>query len=309
MPDNSAFPVDPELTGIAIGYRNREMIADSVLPPIPAIGQSEFKWWYYPPEQSFTVPNTKVGRRSEVPEVNFEGEERTGSTEDWGLNHGLPQRDVDNAPEGSNPLGRVTEMLTQLIELDKEVRVAKQVFSASTYAAGNQVTLSSADKFSSADSDPLKLLLESLDAVIMRPNQITFGQGAWREFRMHPKVIKATNKNSGDAGAAAIEAVKELLEVQNIYVGRALVNTARPGQAANMQVAWGNHVALQYIDPLATNQFGTTFGYAVPYGNREAQQWFDKKIGLKGGTRVQVGESRTEIIAAPDLGYLIRDVI
>lgn len=307
MSEVSAFPVDPELTQIAIGYRNRAMIAGLVLPMIQPLGQSEFKYQYYPKDQSFTVPNTLVGRRSQVPEVEFKGSLVPASTEDYGLEHGLPQKDVDNAPEGANLLGRTTEWLTNLIELDREIRVARKVFNPDTYAASNKVTLSGSDQFNDPSSDPVKLLLESMDGVIMRPNHVTFGQGSWRNFRMHPKVVKATNRNSGDSGVAAREAVAELLEVEEIHVGRALVNNARIGQPANMQAAWGNHVAMLHIDPLANTQQGATFGFTAPYGNREASQWFDKNIGLKGGTRVRVGESLAEVVSAPDLGFFIQN--
>lgn len=307
MSDVSAFPVDPELTQIAIGYHNRDMIAGEVLPAIPPIGQSEFKYQYYPAEQSFTVPNTHVGRRSQVREVDFKGEMRTGSAEDYALEHGLPQKDIDNAPDGANLEGRTTEWLTNLIELDRELRVARRVFNPDTYAASNQVTLSGSDQFSHPDSDPIRVLLERMDTLILRPNELTFGQGAWRDMRMHPKVVKATNRNSGDSGVAAREAVAELLEVDKIHVGRALVNNARIGQPANMQTAWGNHIAMLHIDRLVGLQQGASFGFTVPYGHRETSQWFDKNIGRKGGTRIRVGESLAEVISAPSLGYFIQN--
>jgi len=305
----SAWPVDPELTQIAIGYRNREMIADRVLPRIPALGQSEFKYFFYALEQAFTVPNTLVGRRSATPEVYFKGEDRTASAEDFGLEHGLPQRDIDNAPEGQNPLGRVTEWLSNLIELDREIRVANLVFNPATYPTANKVTLAAGEKFTDAGSDPLRLMLESLDGVVMRPNRVVFGQGAWREFRQHPKIVKATHRNSGDSGVAAREAVAELLEVEEVIVGRALVNAARIGQPADLRVAWGNHVAMLHVDRLADNNQGATFGFTAPYGSRDAAQWFDRNIGAKGGTRVRVAESLKELVTAPDLGFFIEGAV
>lgn len=309
MSNASAWAIDPELTQIAIGYRNREMIADRVLPRISQLGQSEFKYQFYPMEQGFTVPNTLVGRRSQVPEVNFKSEERTAAAEDYGLEHALPQRDVDNAPEGTNPMGRVTEWLTNLIELDRELRVAQMVFNSNTYGTSNKVALSGADQFTDGSSDPVRLMLEKMDLVIMRPNRVVFGQGVWREFRQHPKVVKATNRNSGDSGVAAREAVAELLEVEEVIVGRALVNSARIGQPAQMQQAWGNHVAMLHIDRLADTQQGATFGFTAPYGQREGAQWFDRNVGTKGGTRVRVAESLAEVVSAPDLGFLIQNAI
>ena len=39
------FPIIPELTGIAIAYRNRAMIADLVLPRVTPVSKEEFKTW------------------------------------------------------------------------------------------------------------------------------------------------------------------------------------------------------------------------------------------------------------------------
>ncbi|MGV8796604.1 hypothetical protein ACV373_31930, partial [Pseudomonas aeruginosa] len=58
---NAPFPIDPELTAIAIAYRNGRMIADEVLPRVP-VGKQEFKFWKYDLAQGFTVPETLVGR-------------------------------------------------------------------------------------------------------------------------------------------------------------------------------------------------------------------------------------------------------
>ncbi|MFV9531212.1 hypothetical protein ACNUIM_32135 [Pseudomonas aeruginosa] len=67
---NAPFPIDPELTAIAIAYRNGRMIADEVLPRVP-VGKQEFKYWKYDLAQGFTVPETLVGRKSKPNEVEF----------------------------------------------------------------------------------------------------------------------------------------------------------------------------------------------------------------------------------------------
>ncbi|MUI52382.1 phage capsid protein, partial [Pseudomonas aeruginosa] len=137
---NAPFPIDPELTAIAIAYRNGRMIADEVLPRVP-VGKQEFKYWKYDLAQGFTVPETLVGRKSKPNEVEFSATDETSSTEDHGLDAPVPQADIDDAPTNYNPLGHATEQTTNLILLDREARTSKLVFNPNSYAAGNKRTL------------------------------------------------------------------------------------------------------------------------------------------------------------------------
>src|SRR5487761_2712532 len=63
--NTTAFPINPELTAIAIAFKNPEsqLIADLVLPRIPVA--KKFTYTVYDESQGFTVPDTKIGRRSE----------------------------------------------------------------------------------------------------------------------------------------------------------------------------------------------------------------------------------------------------
>ena len=51
---NYPFPIQQELTAIALAYSNRSYIADQVLPRVP-VGSREFKWLQYNRDELFTV--------------------------------------------------------------------------------------------------------------------------------------------------------------------------------------------------------------------------------------------------------------
>ena len=50
------FPTIPELVAITIAYRNQSYIADAVLPRVP-VGRQEFRYWLYPIEETFYLPD------------------------------------------------------------------------------------------------------------------------------------------------------------------------------------------------------------------------------------------------------------
>lgn len=303
------FPIQPELTAIAIGYRNKKLIADEVLPRVP-VGKEEFKYWKYDLAEGFTVPDTKVGRKSRPNEVEFSATDVTDSTDDYGLDDPIPNKDIDNAPENYDPLGRSTEQLTDIILLDREVRTSSLVFNSANYGVNNKVVLSGTDQFTDqANSDPIGVIMDSLDAMIMRGNAMTIGRTAFSALARHPDILKAVHANSGDKGIASREAIAALFELDEIFVGEARINTAKKGQAPTLQRAWGGHISLMYRDKLADTRHGTTFGFTAQFGNRIAGAQPDSDIGLRGGQRVRVGESVKELLTANDLGYFIENAV
>jgi len=306
---NAPFPIQPELTAIAIGYRNTRLIADNVLPRIP-VGKQEFKYLEYNLADGFTVPDTKVGRRGKVNEVEFSATEKTASTEDFGLEDPIPQADIENAPVNFDPVGRGVEGITDLLLLDREVRTAGIVFNANTYGVNNKITLSGTSQFSDfANSDPIGVIQASLDACIMRPNVMTIGRPAFSVLSRHPKLCKAIFGNNTDAGIVTAAQIAQLFELEEVLVGEAFLNTAKKGQTVALSRVWGKHISLTYRDKNASTRGRMSFGYTCQFGNRIAGAWEDKNIGLRGGQRVRVGESVKELICAPDLGYFIQNAV
>ncbi len=58
------FVVSPALAAIAVSWVNPMgwFIADRVMPRV-RVGDEQYKYDYFPPEQLLTVPDTTVGRR------------------------------------------------------------------------------------------------------------------------------------------------------------------------------------------------------------------------------------------------------
>lgn len=306
---NAPFPIQPELTQIALAYKNPQYIADMVLPRV-GVGKQEFKYLSHTKAENYTIPDTTVGRKGRPNEVEFTATEVDSSTIDYGLEVGVPFSDIENAPVNYNPLGRNVEGLAELMLLDREKRVADYVFTAGNYGSSNKETLAGNDQWSDyTNSDPIKKIMAALDAGFVRPNHMVIGQTAWTALRQHPKIMKATNKNSGDAGIAARQAIAELFELQDIYVGQGRYNSAKPGQTASYGRLWTDSCLLFYKNPTAMPNMGVTFGLTAQWGGRVAMQWEDRNIGLRGGQRVRVGESVKELIMASDCAYLFSDCV
>lgn len=319
MANPRPFVVDTALTAIAIGYVNPadSLIADRVLPRMP-VGGEKFKWLEYPIAEGLTVPDTLVGRKGRVNKIEFSATERTGSVDDYGLEDDIPQSDVDAAAQQRaaglsvyDPRGRAASMLTRLIELDREVRVAGLVFALGTYSASLRATLSGTSQWSDfANSAPIDVITAALDQPVMRPNTAVFGQATWTRLRQHPHVVNAIKGGNLNRGMVSREQFAELFELKEVLVGQSFLNTASKGQAATLARTWGKHAAFLYIDAATNTDVGNfTFGFTAQHGTRLAGSMENPNIGLKGGETIRVGETVKEIIAAQGAGYFFQNAV
>lgn len=311
------FPVNPVMTAVAIAYRNPDvaLIADAVLPRTPPLATKKFKYMTFDKAQGFTVPDTKVGRKSEPNVVEFGGAEVVDETQDYGLDDIVPNDDIEADNQGVDPRNLAVMNTTGLVQLDREVRVAGKVFAAATYPAANKVVLAGASQWSDAASDPLTAILTAMDGMLVRPNVLVLGRAVFTKLVTHAKIVQAIRNTAQGAGKATARELAELLEVQEVLIGEAWVNTAKKGQAAVMARAWGKHAAMLFRNraaiqaKTANNQNGVTFGFTAQFGDKVAGSIPEPKIGLRGSERIRSGESVKEVISAADTGYFFENAV
>jgi hypothetical protein len=305
------FPIQPELTAIAIAFRNQALVAERVLPSVP-VGTQEFKYLQHNLAEGITLPDTKVGRGSRPNQVEFSATELTDACRDYGLDDPIPNADLENAPSNYDPKAVAAEYLAGLIDLDREVRTATKVTTAASFAAANKATLAGASQWSHADANPVSAILTAFDGMPIRPNCLLLGQAVWTALRQHPKVLAAVfpgGGNAGSGGVASRQAVADLLEIEDLIVGSSWQNTAKKGQTANRTRVWGKFALGFYRPQRITSAREMAFGFSAQWGERIAGEIPDQNLGLRGGVAVRVGESRSETVACWDAGYLWSDAV
>ena len=321
------FPRDPVRTAVVQTFTQPGLIADDVLPPTSPLGDSKFKWYEYSKDDAYTVPSTALGRTGRPEQVEFGAVEHNDATDHHGLLDMVPVEDVDAASgEGLvDPGTFAAMMLAELLMLAREKRVADLVFSPATYGADYRKELDNNTDFKAADSDPWGVMEEALSTPLVRPNLVVFGQAAWTAFRRHPKVLAAVNVQSGaDAGLARREAVAEVLEVEEIKVGRSRIATSRQGQDLELARVWGAAAACIYRGAYAMSgesgdagserqmmtpppaQKPRTFGFTAVYQPLESLARRVEGRGIKGVEEIVVRESCKEVVSGGSaFGYLV----
>lgn len=320
---NRPFVVDPVLTAIAIGYRNPSAfyIADAVSPRY-GVGGETFKWLEYPLEEGFNIPDGRVGRRGRVQQLEFGGEDREATVEDFGFDVPIPNSDIRAAAAARaaklsayDPEAHSVELLADTLLNIREVRVARQFFNAANYSAGRKIVLAGGNQFSDyVNSDPIGVIKTGLESTLVyRPTDMAMGRSVWSKLSSHPKIVNAIKGGTVTSGMVTIEQFTELFAgegIKRVHVGDSWYNVAKPGQAVNLQRAWGKSISLFHQNPVARPEGGgITFALTAEFGGKVAGRIEDPDIGLEGGYRIRNGERVKELIVAKDVGYLIESAV
>ncbi len=306
---NSPLIIVPTLCAVAIKYRQKNFIADKIMPRV-TVDTQEFIYAKDRMQDWITPVETFVGRTGQVNELaNSQQDPTYLATRDNGLDEKVPNRDAKNGPQES-ALMRSTQRVMGLVELRREMRVSTMVMTAGNY--GFSTTLAGTSQWSDyANSNPLDVLLSNLDKPFMRPNKVIMGRDVWTKISQHPKVIEGAFWAGAQAGKVTKEQVAALLEVDEIIVGDGWYNSAAKGQAMAQTRLWGKFCAGIYqseadkIDP----QGGNSWGFTAQFGQRIAGTIIDPDVGMYGGVKVRAGESVREVIPAPEFGFLLSSVI
>lgn len=311
MPNEiGAFPRDRQLTTIAIAYKNPDvaLVADAVFPRKP-VNLKNFDYVTYPDGQMYTVPDTRVGERSKMSSSELTGTKVPAYTEDNGHSTTLTADDVSQAPPGFDPRTSATEYCTNIVLLAREVRAAALAFDATKYGADFKQDVSATHLWSDyTDGDPLSDIIAGLDAALMRPNVLLFGQAVWSKLRSHPKIVQAVKGTAATAGLVTRQEVADLFEVQEVLVGSSFVNTKKAGQQPVLARVWGKHALAFYRDSSVTTAGGITFGITAQLGTRIAGSK-PVDVGLNGGIEVRAGESVKELIVAPSAAFFFENAV
>lgn len=322
MSQKAPFIIQPHLSAIAITFRNEEHIGDQVLPHI-SVDSPEFKYTLFEKGDAFTVPDTRVGRKGRPNEIDWSASEETESVDDHGLEGTVPYRDVRAAAAAGrgrvDPIARNVELVTSLVDLAREKRVADTVFNTASYAAANKTDVSDTAEnqwdFYGDDTDPasdvIGQIVTARDDMIVAPNVFVLGNKVASALRRHPSILKAFNGTLGDTGMVPLQYLADLFDFKRILIGKSRINTAKKGQDVSLARLWGNHASMLYLDPtkVTAKEGGLTFGFTADWGGRIAGTREDPDIGLLGGTRTRVGEMQKQLVVCNEAGFYFENAI
>jgi len=198
------------------------------------------------------VENTRVGPKSVTPTFEFGfGDELTYSTEAYGLKALVTRKEMQRSDLPISADKDTMEALTELLAIDREVRVATAMLNTSTFTS---VTLAAGTQWSAkATSTPIDDIETAVvavrDASAFLPNVIIADWEVFYRLVNHPDVV-ASNNLVGKGPLkreAVLTVIANWLGLKPI-VGQAMYNTSL-GATASLSKTWANDVFIGYINP------------------------------------------------------------
>lgn len=296
--------VDPVLSNVSVAYKNESYIAEMLLPVFSVQKQTGK---YYKFDKS-ALRRNKTLRAAGAAANEVEHGLTTDSfiTQDHALKEKIPFEVIDQADNALSPESDATEAVTEMLLVDKEIALATQM--SDTAVITQNVTLSGTDQWSDYDnSDPfddIRTAINTVQAAIgKRPNTLVFGQATFNKLVDHPDIVDRIKYSM--AGAVTPELIARLFDVQYVFIGSAVQNTAVEGQTDSLAYIWGKHAWACYIAP-SVRLKQVTLGYHFSYKTREAEKWDD---GDAKARYVRVHDNYVAELVAPEAAYLIKNAV
>ena len=310
MPVMNDLHIDQALTNISIGYKNDAYIADLIFKPVSVNKRSD-KYYVYGKER-FRQVDDRRAPGSEANEVNWRLSNDQYYAEGHALRHPISDEEVQNADDIFTLQSDATELLTDMILLNKEVDAASKLLNPDNFDSGLSVALST--KWSDySNSNPIVDIEEAKQEVHkrsgLRVNTLVISEPVLSVLKVHPKLIEQVKYTQ--LGVLTVDLIKTLFGVDQILVGSALKSTAtNPGQSDVLNYIWGNSAVLAYVPPTPGKKT-PAIGYSFMW-NKDGQgavnvrSWYDQ---ARRATITEVERWYDQKIVSNVAGFLFSDVI
>jgi hypothetical protein len=296
------------MSSISVQYQNDEYIGARLMPDV-TVGKLSDVYYIYPKRDRLAAPDDKIGPKGSANEISETRSTATYSCLPYGLKDYVDALTLANQDAPLNEMMDVVESVTDLMDLNKEIRIASALTTSGNYS-GNTTTAGT--KWDTASGGTIVKDMQDAKAACWT------GRGAgkmigfcslsvWNVIARNPAILDLFKYNA--SGLALPKQVAGYFGLDDILVGAARKDTANAGQTASYSRIWGDVFGMVRVasSPGIRNAaWGYTF---VMGGQRRTDVWFDNTLGTEGGYYGRVTTKEDHKVVAGDTGYLLTSVI
>jgi hypothetical protein len=306
-PTLRSMAVDKILTQFSVAYRNEQYISESIMPVIK-VKERSGKFAKYAKDNLRVEDNAERAPGTRARTFDYNVSQGTYTVTEKAMEKIVPDEFVNNADDPYDPKRDATMFCVDKIWLLQETALADTM--ADTSVITQNTTLAGISQWSDfANSDPFTDIDTARTTIkqttAKHPNTAVFGYETWQKFVQHPDVVDRV-KYVGMTGMDALKrAVADLLQVQNVWIGDAVKNTANDAATDSLSFVWGKHFWLLYVAPRPSLMM-PTFGYTMKDLDRVVETYREES---RVGDVVRVRDSYDQTIVDVELAYLIEDAV
>jgi len=133
----------------------------------------------------------------------------------------------------------------------RERQAADLAFDSSTTFSGKTTSLSGSDQWDNAASDPISIGQTARDTIIQAsgeaPNMAIMGYEVYKALRQHPLILEFLSRTQNRVGILTNDDIARALDVETVFVGKAVANRSPEGRGATNTYVWGKSVLFAHI--------------------------------------------------------------
>lgn len=316
--DYSQYPytLQPRLTQIALAVQPRGLIADRVMPRYTAPGVL-FAYSTDQVGEALRLQNTRLGGTARAQQFEVGSSDSEARSLPWGIEGLIPIEEIRaHMDQGAliDPMAQATVRGTNYVRMQREARVRDLVAADASYPADNIQTLASASVRWNGTGDARSQILSAAESMLVPPNILVCNSEVWLALRQNPSIVESIHHTGAGAdaeGAASRQAVAELLDLDDIVVGRTKYNSAKPGQTATYHRLWSKDSAsLLHVEQsvMSVTDGDPTWGFTGVWDDLHVISW-DQPGGYEGVRCVKPVEHLVEVVAFSACGYKFKTPI
>jgi hypothetical protein len=304
--------VDAPLTNVSIQYKNLDYIADLVLPRIQVKQETGIIWTMG--TENFNLKEAARGDKSVSKRSGYTvSSSATYRIVNYALSDVVTQGMRDMAANPMQPETDTTEYLTEQLMLYKEYTVGSALFNtgATGFSGYTETLNASSSRYQWSDytnSTPLEDATYAKNKIATNSGAtsgivLVVGADVWQQLENHPDILDRIKYTQ--FGVITEQLVAKAMQLDNIFVGKSLYNTANEGQTASLARIWGKFAL--FMHKPATVGLKTAATAALIHGGNYVRKWTENS--LRGATVVEVEEAYQAKILSAKSGYLLSTAV
>lgn len=301
------------LANVSVQYANESYIGEELLP-IVTVGKKSDIYYIYDRRGRLAYPDDALGPRGEANEVSESRSTDTYACVTRGLQNYVDAETLENQDAPLNEMIDLTENLAEARAFKHEQRSATVLTTSGNYLAANTSAIAAGSRWDTASGgNPIKNIQDALSVIkIGRGPSDLVMWSSWDTFNVlsrHPQILDLFKYSGTAVGLATPNMIAGFFGISKYLVGKATQDTANAGQTLNETRMWGtDYLGITRVARRPGIRTAS-FGYTFRHGSIESQQWFDQRLGKRGGYFAKIAYSEDFKVIANNCAYLYRTVI
>lgn len=317
QPTRGDVHVNTPLTNISVAYLQdqNEFIADKVFPVVPVAKQSD-RYFLYNKEQWFRSDAEIRGVAQESAGTGYNIDNTPNYFADvWAIHHDVDDQIRANADAPLNLDREATEIVTRHQLIRKEKLWASKYFTTSVWVGSTTgADITPVTRWNSSGATPIADLRAQI-------NSIHTKTGIWPNTAVLSKDVWAAIQDSADfLDRIAItrdkimtpQLLASVLELENVFIAKAVENTAAEGATAAMASIFTDDALICYAAQrpgIMTPSAGYTFSWTGLLGAANGIRVKRFRMEQLASDRVEAEMAFDQKLIASDLGAFFNDCL